>query len=277
MVPFYRAAANESQTMIVHVGQPTLYGSLERYVQHFDLLEVRVQAGRLPRIAELKRWRKAAPRGFVFSVLVPIQAGGLDDAAICDAVASYAAEVADALRAPWLVLQTPADVTPGRASRDKLRSVVAKLRRTGRRLAWEFHGPWSAEQAGRFAVELGAVLVGDAAESEPVEGPVVYTRLRAFASGGRLRPSALERAAERLARCREALVVLEGRGGARGAQLLRELLAAAGGEASEAGLASDGFAANDDRSRDDDGDEPDEDADEDDADGDRDEREERAP
>ena len=245
--------------MIVHVGQPTLYGSLERYVHYFDLLEVRAQTGRLPRIVQLQRWRKAVPRGFVFSVVVPVQAGGLDDAATRDAGAVYAAQVADALQAQWLVLQTPADVTPGRASRERLSSVVAKLRCAGRRLAWESHGPWSAAQAERFAAELGIVLVCDAAESEPAEGSVVYTRLRAFASGGRLRNSAIQRAAERLTQRSEALVVLEGRGGARGAQLLRDLLAGAGDEADEATLSSDARASDDDISREDDEDEPDDD------------------
>ncbi|MBN1609886.1 MAG: DUF72 domain-containing protein [Polyangiaceae bacterium] len=245
--------------MIVHVGQPTLYGSLGQYVRHFDLLEVRAQAGRLPHLAQLKRWRKDVPRGFVFSVVVPIQTGGLDEASIGDA--SYGAAVADALRAQWLVLQTSAEVMPGRASRERLSTVVASLRGARRRLAWEHHGPWSAEQAERFAAELGAVLVGDAAESEPADGPVVYTRLRAFASGGRLRTSAIERAAERLAYCHEAVVVLEGRGGAHGARLLRELLADCRDEANVATLASGGCRADGDESRGHDEDALDDDAD----------------
>jgi uncharacterized protein YecE (DUF72 family) len=245
--------------MIVRVGQPTLYGKLERYVRHFDLLEVRAQSGTLPRIVQLKKWTQAVPRGFVFSVVVPIQPGGLDEASTRDAGASYAVEVAAALRAQWLVLQTPADVMPGRASRERLSALLGRLHGAGPRLAWEPHGPWSAEQARRFAADFDAVLVGDAAESEPAEGPVVYTRLRAFASGGRLRTSAIERAAERLAEYSEALVVLEGRGGARGAGLLRELLAA-GDPVEDAALAFD--AHGDDDETGEDGDEADGDEDE---------------
>jgi hypothetical protein len=247
--------------MIVHVGQPTLHGSLEGYARHFDLLELRAEVGRLPRLTQLKRWRKAVPQSFVFSVVVPIDARGLDAARRPDAGTSYAVEVAQALRAQWLVLSTSADVMPGRASRERLSSIVASLRGVGPALAWEPHGPWSSEQAERFAADVGAVLVIDAAESEPAGGPTVYTRLRALAHGGRLRSSAIERAAERLAGCTEAFVVLEGRGGARGAALLRDLLAAAQDEANPAEPASGAFAVDDDEPGNDDEDEPEDDED----------------
>lgn len=247
--------------MILHVGQPTLYASLERYARHFDLLELRAERGKLPRLAQLKKWRETGPRGFVFSVVLPIQTGGLEDASTRDAGASYAAEVAHAVQAQWIVLRTPVDVTPGRTSRERLSSLVAQLRGPGRRLAWEPRGPWAVAQAEHFATELGAVLVGDAGASEVAAGPVVYTRLRAIGSGDRVKTSAIERAAERLMGRSEALVVLEGRGGGRGATLLRELVTA-GVANRQAGFVVDGPDDEDDEDIGDDEDDEEEEADE---------------
>jgi len=183
-------------------------------------------------------------------VVVPIEQVGSTMPRDATPGASYAAEVADALRAQWLLLQTPADVTPGKSQSRKAERGRRQARVGQAQVGLGTPWPWSADQAERFAAELGAVLVATL-RIRAGRRTRVYTRLRAFASGGRLRASAIERAAERLTQRNEALVVLEGRGGARGAQLLRELLAA-GDEANEAAFASGGYVAGDDGSREDD-------------------------
>src|SRR5580698_1188909 len=52
------------------VGLPALQGDLEKYAKRFDLVEV-CPAEVVPKPATLRRWRKAVPPSFVFSVVLP--------------------------------------------------------------------------------------------------------------------------------------------------------------------------------------------------------------
>jgi uncharacterized protein YecE (DUF72 family) len=207
--------------MRLNIGQPVTPGAFARYAQHFDLLELRAEPGRIPRLSRLKQWASQAPRGFVFSVAVGSHAVALSDGELAEAELAFAFAAADALKASWCVMRTPASVTPGRLGRERLRALAERLAATGRSVAWDPAGPWAPEQAERFAADLGVTLVRDAARAELPPAKTAYTRLRAFASGGRLRGSAIVRAAERLVGYEEALVVLEGRGASLAAHSLR--------------------------------------------------------
>jgi hypothetical protein len=77
-----------------------------------------------------------------------------------------------------------------------------------------------------LAETLGVTLVRDPARDDLPEGPVAYGRIQALGTGGRVRSSAIERAAERLEGFAEAYVVLEGDNALRAAKDLRGLLGA---------------------------------------------------
>jgi uncharacterized protein YecE (DUF72 family) len=207
--------------MRLNIGQPVMLGAFAQYARHFDLLELRAEPGRIPRPSRLKQWASQAPEGFVFSVAVGSHVAALDDSELAEAELAFAFTAADALKATWCIMKTPASVTPGRLGRQRLRALAERLVATGRRVAWDPAGPWAPEQAEHFSAELGVTLVRDAARAKLPPAETAYTRLRAFASGGRVRRSAVLRAAERLVGYEQALVVLEGRGASRAAQSLR--------------------------------------------------------
>lgn len=216
--------------MRVNIGQPAIFGSFEHYALHFDLLEIAAEPGRLPRPASLRQWARQAPEGFVFSIAVPAVVAALDTNEPEPAALDFALSAADALGSKWWLIATPSNVTPGRLSRQRLRSLAERLVATGRNVAWDPHGPWAPEQAESFAAEVGITLVRDAARSALPKGAEVYTRLRTFASGGRVRASAISRAAERLAGHELVLVVLEGKGASQAARWLREEMGRATGD-----------------------------------------------
>ena len=81
-------------------------------------------------------------------------------------------------------------------------------------------------EAEALAASLGVLLARDPARDDLPEGPVAYGRISSLGAGGRIRGSAIERAADRLAGFAEAYVVLEGDNAVRAAKDLRGLLGA---------------------------------------------------
>jgi hypothetical protein len=133
--------------------------------------------------------------------------------------------VADALGAKWWVLRTPPSVTPSARAGRALESLVAKLKKGERRIAWEPRGVWREEEALRTAKSLGIDLVRDLLREDRVsDDPVVYTRIRALGEGAHVGAAGAERIAERLEGATSAYVVIEGAGAARVRQVLREML-----------------------------------------------------
>jgi uncharacterized protein YecE (DUF72 family) len=114
--------------MQLHVGQAILTGDIARYARRFDLLELRAEAGKLPRLARLRKWASEVPEGFVFSLLLPRSSSTLESVAAPDEALDQALLAADALGAAWLVLQTPASVTPTARSRERVAAFFEKLR-----------------------------------------------------------------------------------------------------------------------------------------------------
>jgi uncharacterized protein YecE (DUF72 family) len=200
-----------------------LRGEIGRYAQRFDLLELRAEPGKLPRAARLRKWLSEVPDGFVFSVVLPQRVGELDSSPEARALLDQALGTADVLRAGWIVVQTPASVTPTTRSRERLAALVERLPRGDRRIAWEPRGMWQDEEAERVSSTLGVHLVRDVSRSPAPSGDVVYSRMRGIGDASRVRVSAVERVAERLAGSSESFVIIEGEGAVRGAALLRQL------------------------------------------------------
>jgi uncharacterized protein YecE (DUF72 family) len=209
--------------MQLHVGQSTLRGEIGRYAERFNLLELRAEPGKLPRAARLRKWLAEVPEGFVFSVVLPQRVGELAQSPEAQALLTQALATAEVLRAGWIVVQTPASVTPTKRSRDRLAALVEQLPRDARRVAWEPRGVWQDEEAERVSSDLGIHLVRDVSRSPAPSGDVVYSRMRGLGDASRVRVSAVERLAERLAGTSESFVVIEGEGAVRGAALLRQL------------------------------------------------------
>jgi uncharacterized protein YecE (DUF72 family) len=203
------------------IGQTRLGGSLHRYAARFDMVELRAEPARLPRLVRLREWRDSARPGFVFALV--IGQGAYGDAGSEDAL-EYVKRAADALEPAWWVLRTPTSLTPAASSVRRLAALKEALPR-GPRVAWEPSGPWDERGTVRTAKELGVHLVRDGSrESLPAE-EVIYTRLRALGEGANVGASAAEHLAVELAGREEAYVVVEGAGAGRVRAVLRgELL-----------------------------------------------------
>lgn len=209
--------------MQLHVGQAALRGDIARYARRFDLLELRAEPGKLPKLKVLREWAKVVPERFVFSVMLPRIVGTLEPQPELEEALGSALSTADALSAKWLVLQTPPTVMPSSRTRKRLAELVQRLAGTKRRVAWDPRGVWQDEETNGLAEELGVVVVRDLTRQEPGLGDTAYCRLVALGEASRVRSGAVERLFENIVNFEDAYVVIEGDGAVRAAQLLRRL------------------------------------------------------
>jgi len=206
------------------VGLPALQGDLEKYQRRFDMVELRPIDTSLPRIPTLRKWRKAAPPTFVFSVVLPRVVGELAPGPALEEALSTSLEVASAVEARCVVLQTPASVRPTAQNRKRLAALFGRIPPEGTVRCWEPAGMWERQDLIDTARSMGVVPVFDAAREALPVGPSAYTRLRALGSAAGLGVAAIERVADRLRRKREAFVIVES---GRDAQRVRAALVAA--------------------------------------------------
>ena len=221
--------------------------AIARYGNHQDLLEVRLDNG-APRKRTIETMKSEAPPNLVFAVIVPKTVSSLDNDAT-EADVQSTVETARALSARWIVLRTPPTARPGARTRARLTKLVELLKASEVAIAWEPTGLLAEAEAEALAATLGVTLARDPARDDMPEGDVAYGRISSLGAGGRIRGSAIERAADRLAAFDEAYIVLEGDNALRAAKDLRGLL----------GAGTNGSAADDDDDEDEELDDEDED------------------
>jgi uncharacterized protein YecE (DUF72 family) len=195
------------------VGLPALHGDLEKYATRFELVELRLSTeggASAPKPATLRKWRKAVPPSFVFSVVLPRAVAALTPGPALDAELASALETAAALEARCLVLQTPPEVRPTAANKKRLAALFDRIPREGTVRCWEPSGLWERDETIATARAIGVLPVLDVAHEVPAPGLILYTRLRALGKSSALGAAAVERIAERLRRRRESFVVVEG-------------------------------------------------------------------
>lgn len=190
------------------VGPATLTGDIQKAPERFDLVEVRSANEDWPKDATLRRWRKAVPPAFVFSVVLPRPVAELAQGAEAEAALRDALHVAALLQARCVLLQTPPDVRPTTANRKKLAALFEKIPAEGTVRCWEPSGLWEAEDVIATARAAHVLPVLDATQDAPPPGPIVYTRLRALGKAAGSARS-LERLAAAVSGRREAFVVAE--------------------------------------------------------------------
>lgn len=216
-------------TTRLHVGGRELKGELSAYAKRFDLLEIRgVDAANLkqaPSAATLRRWRRAVPPKFEFSVVAGPSVGKLRPGEALDAELGAMLEAVTLLEARVLVVPTPPDVTPSKLSRDRFAKLLDRLPRDASTVVWEPSGLWELEDASDQAKQWGVVLAVDPSRDDPPAGPVVYARLRMQGAVRSFSAAALTRVAHAIGGDRrDAYVIVETPGALKEAKILRGLV-----------------------------------------------------
>ena len=145
----------------------------ERYFHECTLLELDLDSfDDVPKISTLNSWRVDSPRGFAF--VLHLTDGFVD--ALVDQRTHASAELTDELVEAWettlersqalaakaLILQTPAEFSPGPVSRGLIEKVADELADdVNPRLIWESHGLWQTGDTRDFAEDLGLAYAID--------------------------------------------------------------------------------------------------------------------
>ncbi len=208
--------------MLLRVGQSPSALAIARYGKHLDLLEVRLDNG-APRRRTIEAMKSESPADMTFAVVVPKKLSTLEGELGAADVASVS-ETAQALGARFIVLRTPSTARPGSRTRARLTQLVELLRPAGVALVWEPSGLLAEAEAEALAESLEVTLARDPAKNDMPEAAVAYGRIQSLGTGGRVRSSAIERAADRLVGFEEVYVVIEGDNALRAAKELRGLL-----------------------------------------------------
>ncbi len=207
-------------------GAAALPSRFEAYAKRFDFLEVPTGGASPPAPATMRKWRKAVPPHFDFSVVAGPNLGKVKASAALERELELATAAIDALQARCFLLSTPPDVTPSALWRDRLAKLVDRLPRDATSFAWEPHGLWEIEDAAMLAKKLGIVLVVDAARDPVPPGLVAYVRLQAIGETRSFGISALERVVVAVGARRDAYVVFDTPEALKEAKLLRQVVQA---------------------------------------------------
>jgi len=169
----------------------------------------------VPGPALVRRWRREAPTGFVFTALCPkeLTAEGFGPSPAADAAWQAFVPVARELESRALVFLSPPDLTPSKALRGQLKAFFERLRTPQLPpLVWEPPVGWDIKEAEALVKDLGVLVARD-----PFRHPIstrtdrVYYRLTGQAGfKSRYEDAALESVAQAVAstRAEEVTVVL---------------------------------------------------------------------
>ncbi|MGA2451002.1 MAG: DUF72 domain-containing protein [Polyangiaceae bacterium] len=223
-----------------HIGAKDLRGAISAYAKRFDLLEVRVALGdgrekTEPSLATLKRWRKAVPPHFDFSVVAGPHLSSAKASDLAQLELDAARAAIDALQARCFVLRTPAEVTPTSLWRGRIGKIVERVPHDVTHFVWDPAGLWELDDAAAQARSFDAVLAVDPAQNAVPRGPVAYLRLRALGATRSFGPAALDRIVQAVGPRRDVFAVIETDTALQEAKRLRSLVKSAGSSKGVAG------------------------------------------
>lgn len=188
--------------MQVLVGTCGFAEAQARLFQDFDILEVQKTFYQPPRCATAQRWREAAPPDFIFTVKAwqlitheaksptyrrltePLtmaeleQAGAFRWNAVTRMAWEKTQQIADALQAKAIVVQTPQSFAPTEKNLDRLMGFFSQIDRRERKIVFEPRGPaWHDEIIGRLVKTLDLIHGADPFIREPAGEGMRYFRL----------------------------------------------------------------------------------------------------
>ncbi len=167
-----------------------------KYTAALPFAELRFRSP-VPKVATLRKWRGTAPEGLATTFIVPhgamvSPAGAFRGGEAEEEAKRWIIDGATAIDARFVLMRTPASLSPGQRDRDRFEAFVDALREGGvRDVAWQPRGAWDDVQANRFAERIGVVRAYDPLEDEAPDGPIRYGRLETVGARSRITPGIL--------------------------------------------------------------------------------------
>ncbi len=149
---------------MIHIGCSGFPVPATRYLREFLMTEVADTYLGVPGPALVRRWRREAPAGFIFTALCPkdLTAEGLRPSAAAESAWGTFIPVARDLAATAVVFLSPTDLSPGKSSRAVVRSFFERFSDPSLpQRVWEPPVAWETKDAEATVKELGVLVARD--------------------------------------------------------------------------------------------------------------------
>jgi uncharacterized protein YecE (DUF72 family) len=189
--------------IMLHIGCCGFAKARQKYYQHLALVEVQQTFYKLPRLTTAQRWRTDAPLGFEFALKAtqlithpassptyrkvgvridhPGRYGFFRPTDEVFGAWARTREIAEALRARWIIFQCPPSFAPSEEHSANLRAFFGSIERGGLRFAWEPRGEWPDETIAALCRDLDLIHVVDPFHRVSVTRGLAYLRLHGIA------------------------------------------------------------------------------------------------
>jgi len=150
-----------------------------RYFKEFLFCEIQETHHALPGMGTIRRWRREAPPGFVFSMLAPREIGqeGFREGKVVETALKSLLEVGKELKANIAVFVAPPELVENRANKAAVKDFLASVRKKFDRVVWEAPVGWDPDDAAKLAAEVKVIPARDPLAHGLVDAPVAYYRM----------------------------------------------------------------------------------------------------
>lgn len=152
-----------------------------KYLREFDMVEIADTAIGVPGPALIRRWRREAPEGFVFTALAPreLSANAFEPTAEAERAWSAFVPVARELAAAAIVVTSPSDLAFSKKAKASARAMFERIvDGVPMQLVWEPPTEWSLKDAEATVKGLAVIVARDPLRHPPVQkAPLAYYRL----------------------------------------------------------------------------------------------------
>jgi len=133
----------------------------------------------LPGMGTIRRWRREAPDGFVFSMLAPREIGqeGFREGKVVETALKTLLEVGKELESKIAVFSSPPELVSNRANKAAVKDFLTGVRKKFDRVIWEAPLTWDADDAASIAADAKVIAARDPLLHGLTAAPVAYYRL----------------------------------------------------------------------------------------------------
>jgi uncharacterized protein YecE (DUF72 family) len=170
-----------------------------RYFKEFLFVEIQDLHVNQPGTGTIRRWRREAPDGFVFSLLAPREIGqeSFRDGKVVETAVKNLVSVGKELEAQTAVFASPPEFSSSRANKAAVKDFLGSVRKKFKRIVWEAPPDWDPDEALSIATDAGAIAARDPLLHGTTTSPLGYYRLAGPAGHkSRYEDPAIEKLAE---------------------------------------------------------------------------------
>lgn len=162
-------------------------------------MEIQETHHALPGMGTIRRWRREAPKDFVFAMLAPREIGqeGFREGKVVETSLKTLTDVGQELSSSLAVFVSPPEFVQNRANKAAVKEFLQRVRGTFDRVVWEAPASWDPDDAVAIAEDARVVPARDPLVSGPIKAKVAYYRLAGPAGHkSRYEDPAIEKLAE---------------------------------------------------------------------------------